>query len=79
MFDLVLVQNDLMFIKVHLYILIRAIINLEDTKLILYQLLEIMNRTISKLSNKPGDKIFKLKLKYFNYTTKNRISSIRTN
>uniref|UniRef100_A0A2S2PVX4 DUF659 domain-containing protein n=1 Tax=Sipha flava TaxID=143950 RepID=A0A2S2PVX4_9HEMI len=56
MFNLTTVKNDLTFIKINFSGLIRAITNLEDTKLTLLQSLEITKNIISELSNIQGDK-----------------------
>jgi hypothetical protein len=56
MFNLHTVKNDLTFIKINFSRLIRAIKNLEDTKLTLLQSLEITKNIISELSNIQGDK-----------------------
>jgi hypothetical protein len=56
MFNLHTVKNDLTFIKINFSGIIRAITNLEDTKLTLLQSLEITKNIISELSNIQGDK-----------------------
>ncbi|KAL4153986.1 hypothetical protein QTP88_001819 [Uroleucon formosanum] len=55
-FKLPTVKNDLTFIKINFSGLIRAITNLEDTKLTLLQSLGITKIIISELSNIQGDK-----------------------
>jgi hypothetical protein len=55
MFDLPIVKNDLVFMKINFSGLIRAIANLDDPKLTLVQSLEIMKNMFSELSIQ-GDK-----------------------
>ncbi|KAL4132165.1 hypothetical protein QTP88_009372 [Uroleucon formosanum] len=72
MFKLPTVKNDLTFIKINFSGLIRAITNLEDTKLTLLQSLDITKNIISELSNIQGDKGSIIKNKIFQLYQKNK-------
>ncbi|KAL4085189.1 hypothetical protein QTP88_027048 [Uroleucon formosanum] len=72
MFKLPTVKNDLTFIKINFSGLIRAITNLEDTKLTLLQSLDITKNLISELSNIQGDKGSIIKNKIFQLYQKNK-------
>lgn len=66
------VKNDLAFIKINFYGFVRAITNLEDTKLTVVQSLEIMKNIISELSNIQGDKCSIIKTKISQLYQKNK-------
>jgi hypothetical protein len=56
MFNLPIVKNDLAFLIINFSGLIRAMTNLEDTKLTLVRSLKIMKNIISELSKIQSDK-----------------------
>lgn len=66
MFNSLTVKNDLAFIKTNFSGFLKAIKNVEDTKLTLLQSLEIIKNIISELSNRQGDKGSTIKIKYPN-------------
>lgn len=72
MFNSLSVKNDLAFIKINFSGLLKAIKNLEDTKLTLLQSLEIIKNIISELSNIQGDNGSTIKTKVSQLYHKNK-------
>jgi len=63
LFSQVSVQNDLIFLKSHLFVLVQTIKNLENSNLPFTESVKMVQNIISSMQSIPGIKVFEIKNK----------------